>query len=1087
MKILSAAQIFVFLTIISIFTANLFGQDKNEDDEIATLLKEGTQYFNAGDLDASRIAFEKFSAVLEKCQNREIKECEALTLNYLGQISLRENEKAKAVDFFNRALPAFRSIKKKDSRFDNLEHQILLGLGAGYAASNDSERALKYFDELLTLLVKRNDTSGQATILAYLGNVYQSLKQKDKALENYRKSLKMFQVEQAIFPAELLYKNWELVVLDSIAILYSEYGDVSECLEYNQKILEIQKNQNDLKGAAMTLNNMHMISAAAGKSAEAFKYLDEAVAISRTLHDKNLETYILSFAVSTNFTEGEVTKAMELARQILPVMQAQNDLPGQARLLGYIGGTYLHLGNYSEAINYYERALPIYQSEGCVNSALMPAQSLINYCREGRIAVVTGLGKAYNGIGRKDDGLRILETELGAIESEREETSSDQYKGMLLNAIGQIYLETNQNEKAIKYFSQALPLINSRNSRAKSSLITDIGKAQANSANKAEARLSYNQALLLLTPFVKNLKKGKEESVGYTFANLMFFFKFENPKAAVFFGKKAVDAYQKNRENVKDLDKETQKAYLKSIEFTYRSLSELLLEQNRLPEAQQILNSFKDQQFFDFDQSRQKPFAPLTLTLREADLTARYEQANESVGKIDSQIEELRGKIDAHALNAEETARLQKLESDLKTAADNFSDVFKQAEAEFSKPTDEKDKVGETSDLKEMQAALRETSVATKQSAVAVYTLVGEDNFRALIVTSDCIKSVSTPIKNTSLNDKAKQYWALLQSSNDDPTILGKELYNIVFKPIEKELPVGTKTILWSLDGNLRYIPMAALYDGKQYLVERYQNVIFTRADEERMTRNISPVWTGTGFGTSEAHTVKILDDEIPFVKLDGVKEELKSIFRTKETPQGILEGDFFLDVNPRFDKQTMIDALKLHRPVVHIASHFSFRPGDEARSFLLLGDGTAMTLEEMKRQNDLFAGVELLTLSACKTAAQQPNSSGREIDAFFELAQRLGANAVLASLWSVGDNSTSALMKDFYDLKLNKKLSKAKALQQAQLSMLNGNSESKNVHRKQKRRDDSPDELTPYQFDKNKPFAHPYFWAPFVLIGNWR
>ena len=255
--------------------------------------------------------------------------------------------------------------------------------------------------------------------------------------------------------------------------------------------------------------------------------------------------------------------------------------------------------------------------------------------------------------------------------------------------------------------------------------------------------------------------------------------------------------------------------------------------------------------------------------------------------------------------------------------------------------------------------------------------------------TPDKITAASQPTKDVDLNQKALQLWGLLQSEKYDPLPLAQELYSLVFKPIEAQLPRDTKTILWSLDGNLRYLPMAALHDGKQYLIERYNHVVFTRADSERLLRPVSPRWTGLGLASSKAHEVELLGDKIRFNALPGVNEELRVIFRKNGSPGGIIEGLVLPDAE--FTGTAMLAALDQKRPLVHISSHFSFRPGDEARSFLLLGDGTAMTLEEMKRHPGLFAGVELLTLSACNTAAQQADANGREIDGFAELAQRLG------------------------------------------------------------------------------------------------
>jgi CHAT domain-containing protein len=185
----------------------------------------------------------------------------------------------------------------------------------------------------------------------------------------------------------------------------------------------------------------------------------------------------------------------------------------------------------------------------------------------------------------------------------------------------------------------------------------------------------------------------------------------------------------------------------------------------------------------------------------------------------------------------------------------------------------------------------------------------------------------------------------------------------------------------------------------------------------------------------------------------------------------------------------------------VHLASHFTFEPGDEANSFLLMGKGEVMTLKEMKTRENLFAGVDLLTLSACNTAAQQSGANGREIDGFAELAQRLGAGAVLATLWPVSDKSTPGLMGQFYKLRQESQgMTKAEALQKAQVAMLQGSEkvkplpvaeEQSTAQQKSPRTDivglkEASLNAPRYQLNPKARFAHPYYWAGFVLIGNY-
>jgi CHAT domain-containing protein len=189
---------------------------------------------------------------------------------------------------------------------------------------------------------------------------------------------------------------------------------------------------------------------------------------------------------------------------------------------------------------------------------------------------------------------------------------------------------------------------------------------------------------------------------------------------------------------------------------------------------------------------------------------------------------------------------------------------------------------------------------------------------------------------------------------------------------------------------------------------------------------------------------------------------------------------------NEQFTRARFYDLLRQKPKIVHIASHFHFTPGDSKNSFLLIGDGTALSLLELQTTRSSFESIDLLTLSACETVAQQASGFGYEIEGFGELAQRLGAKAVLASLWKVDDASTSQLMAEFYRLKASEPhLTKAEALQKAQVAFLG---EAQKIPNCGERRSEPVGEgTTPYRKDPKRPYAHPYYWAPFILIGNWQ
>jgi CHAT domain-containing protein len=158
----------------------------------------------------------------------------------------------------------------------------------------------------------------------------------------------------------------------------------------------------------------------------------------------------------------------------------------------------------------------------------------------------------------------------------------------------------------------------------------------------------------------------------------------------------------------------------------------------------------------------------------------------------------------------------------------------------------------------------------------------------------------------------------------------------------------------------------------------------------------------------------------------------------------------------------------------------------------LLLGDGRRLSLTQVKMLPTVFGGVDLLTLSACHTATNGTEADGKEVEGLPVLAQRQGAKAVVATLWPVEDASTQEVMQTFYRLRDTQPgLSKAEALQRAQLQLLAGPgaivaATSERV-RGLERLSTPAVPLAPLARNPQAPYAHPYYWAQFVLMGNWR
>ncbi len=163
---------------------------------------------------------------------------------------------------------------------------------------------------------------------------------------------------------------------------------------------------------------------------------------------------------------------------------------------------------------------------------------------------------------------------------------------------------------------------------------------------------------------------------------------------------------------------------------------------------------------------------------------------------------------------------------------------------------------------------------------------------------------------------------------------------------------------------------------------------------------------------------------------------------------------------------------------VVHFATHAAFVPGLPEDSFILFGNGDRITLRNI-HDTWFLTNVDLIVLSACDTGLGGILGNGEEILGFGYLMQNAGARAAVASLWSVNDGGTQALMNVFYTKLKQGNLTKAEALRQAQIALINS---SKNPVGKQ--RGDSI-VIEPLASNLGDKLSHPYYWAPFILIGN--
>ena len=155
--------------------------------------------------------------------------------------------------------------------------------------------------------------------------------------------------------------------------------------------------------------------------------------------------------------------------------------------------------------------------------------------------------------------------------------------------------------------------------------------------------------------------------------------------------------------------------------------------------------------------------------------------------------------------------------------------------------------------------------------------------------------------------------------------------------------------------------------------------------------------------------------------------------------------------------------------------------------SFLLLGDQSRLTLKEIKDERRAFdlSRVDLLTLSACETGASRKGADGKDVQSLSEIARTHGARSVVASLWSISDESTAVFMQRFYGIREKDGLTREEALARTQREFIEGKMTDEAGARNS--RSESMNNFPNSSNGILVAFKHPFHWAPYVLLGNWR
>jgi CHAT domain-containing protein/Tfp pilus assembly protein PilF len=945
-------------------------------------------------------------------------------------------EVERARDAYNQALPLLHAVGDQSAIARTLND-----LGAVYFSQGENTKALDSVNEALASYRKAGNKSGQATALGNLGSVLSRTGQTQKALASYNEALVLIRVLGGASESAR-----ESTVLLEIAKLYKDQGDEKKASQYRDQARALDPAADtattnstfDQPSTPASLIEQGQEDLARDNRPAATKAFTQAVNLSNATGSRAVEAQTLEQIGIVFYKRGEMPTALSLYSQALPLYRAAGNRAGEAVTLHNIGSLYLcTIGETHKSVDYFNQELALSRTLGD---------------RAGEARSLQNLGVVNKLEGRTQEALDEYKQALDVWRALNDRAG----QGTVLMFIGHLYSALQEQRMAARYYNQALALIGGSANVGNAQTRSWLGRAYADLGEKAGALGNYTQALSLARELSNPAIQGD------TLGNLMDYWAGEaNSGLAIFFGKQAVNQFQNMRRNIAGLDQETRDSYLNLVSKNYRKLADLLIAQGRLSEAEQVLALLKEQEFYDYvrrDSAQTPVNGGASLTTQEAEADRRSREILDNLAPLGT---EHRTLITKSVRTDQETRRLVEIEKDLQRGNQAFKKYLDQLPMQFSaKPTS----VSELREDAGLMADLSELPPGT----VMIFALVADDRIREILRTPDIQKAYEYPIRVEDLNRKVQSFRDAVQDPHADPRPIAEELYKILIGPMEKDLRAAkAKTLMWSLDGTLRYLPLAALYDGKRYLIEDFRVSVMTLATRSRMKDHPDPEWKAAGFGVTKAF------EGAP--ALPSVPAELAGIIATKPGDRGVLAGEVKLDGD--FTRDAMHDTLLKGYPVVHIATHFRFEPGNVAQSFLLLGDGGHFSLADLETSVPLFGGVQLLTLSACNTGV----GDGAEVEGFGTLAQQQGAKAVIASLWPVADESTSRLMQEFYRIRESSPgLSKLEALQRAQLELLNGVVRAEPVGAADR------GVRPPGEGQQTTSYTHPYFWAPFFLMGNW-
>lgn len=1046
---------------------NAFVNDVDNAMKTMALFVMGRDLFNARDY---KSALKKYKMALRLSRKLGKKRYEGGLLWEIGEIQLRLGNHSDAERYDREALVIFRNLGKK-----NYEARMLCNIARAYLAKDENSKSLEYLNKALEIFEQFDDKNGIMAVLFLKGRIYYDQNDKSKSLAFFKKALEISQ--------DVKYQEAIAEIAEELGSVYKGMGHLSIPVEYYEQALSIIHETGDSPKEGDILYTIGQLYGGMGDYKKALVALNKAMLI-YIKHDMDFDRRGTLVEIGkANSNLGNYLESIDNLQEALKIFEGVSNSDASKKVaLNALGSVYRLLGDEETAKEYdlenkgtetpdkkdkwdqlsaLEQQVRYFIEEHKEEEALSAIRRILNFGKgfDGYVfeaVCLRRVGFIYKSYLK--DYSKALDYYEQAQEVSRTNNDKAEELANLLNiAKTYDYPFLSDYLNALDYYKQALIIANEIGDKpSERKCLSAIGEKYFQQKKYEKAEEFLKKALFV------SLEMGAPEGIWDSQNNLghLAYNTEQLQKARSYYGE-AINTIESIREKISVEELKT--SFIEDKLLVYSFMIFTLLELEEDEEAFNYVERAKSRALLDLlgNKIKLKKGNGKELSQEERKLQRRITELLEKVQKEQSQPKERQRSI------------LTVWNKELKKVRKRYSKLL----LEMKRKAPELHSLAGVNplDLNEVQVLIE------PDTTLLVYyiyhnTVCAEDTILCWVVNKNELFVYSTGTVS-GLFTKINTLREKITNRQPDYDKEAKELYDLLIRPVKPY--IKTQRIGIIPHSVLHYLPFQALINADatindtenrdRFLVEEYDifyapsaSVLKFVFEKRRENPNNVLVFGNPELGGKERN--------LHYAEVEA--EKIKECFP---------DTSIYLNNKATEEKAKQLSG---KYDIIHFACHAELNPQSPIFSCIKMvkdknEDGR---LEVHEIFNLDLENTSLVTLSACETGLGKL-SKGDELIGLTRGFIYAGAPSIVASLWNVNDQSTSDLMSFFY--KNLKTYSKVESLRMAQLEMINGEV-GRGIVRDVGGITSPEDQGNPLpQMAVNG--SHPFFWAPFILLGDWK